>query len=146
MVWTGRHRAGLAMVGNKVLAGMDPGTVIAFGAGFRTRRSQPGQEFGPCPVAGIIRSLARRSRVIMVDEYNTSQRCSQQTAAGPVCGGQLIFSEREGKCTMCGEAMDRDRNAARNIRAVAVQMAHNGTRPLALRPAVVRIASPVNRY
>ena len=49
-----------------------------------------------------------------------------------VCGGQLEFTKREGTCTVCRTAIDRDRNASYNIREVAVQLARDGTRPAAL--------------
>jgi len=132
LVWTGRHRHGLAEVEKCLLGDKDRGleadvadTVIAFGAGFRHRRSQPGEEFGPCPVAGIIRSLARHIRVVMVDEFYTSQKCAQ-------CGGQLELTGRQGYCSGCKVAMDRDVNAARNIQAVALHRLAGQERPKAL--------------
>lgn len=59
--WDARRRSGLAYVLDFVIGHRQDraNVVIAFGAGFRKRRSQPGEKYGPCPGA-CARPLARK--------------------------------------------------------------------------------------
>ena len=55
LVWDSRRNSGLAYTLNVVLQGRNrKDVVIAFGAGFRNRRSQHGEQHGPCPGTLIV--------------------------------------------------------------------------------------------
>ena len=87
--------------------------------------------------AEIRRQLAYKTtwnggRLIVADRwYPSSKTCSG-------CGTvktKLALSEREYTCKACGLVLDRDRNAARNLAALAAQFDTTGSGPVAGRGA-----------
>jgi len=89
--------------------------VIAFGRNYFGRRCMPGDKNGAPVCKSIRRRLAATRRVVLIDEYFTSQKCYK-------CHAQLDMDDktRVGTCTGagCDNKCDRDVNAAKNIRAV----------------------------
>jgi putative transposase len=67
----------------------------------------------------------RGSRVILVDPWGTSQKCS---GCGEMVRKEL--SVRVHDCPKCGLVLDRDVNAARNILAAGLEQARVEERPL----------------
>ncbi|MBO4204446.1 IS607 family element RNA-guided endonuclease TnpB [Micromonospora echinofusca] len=71
-------------------------------------------------------------RLVVVDRwYPSSKTCSG-------CGAvkaKLALSEREYECQACGLLLDRDRNAARNLAALAAEYDTAGSGPVAARGA-----------
>ncbi len=125
-----RKRSNMAGVVNKIAP--DPTTVVLFGANFFGRGCVKGDVAGPVVVKGIRRALAKQRIVITIDEYNT-------TKCHLVCGRELERDpedKHEKWCTYCTRKVDRDRNAAQNIRAVWRQHLVDGTRPAHLRRPV----------
>jgi hypothetical protein len=153
LVWDARRRSGMAYTLNVVVDGHRNGmqnVVIAFGAGFRNRRSQHGEQHGPCPgkrvlfevvalisslslarlrltVTGVIRHFARFVRVVMTDEYRTSKVCCACANGVMRYGANLMATCSNAACA--SEARDRDTNGAENIKRVLKQLATDGTRP-----------------
>jgi putative transposase len=87
--------------------------------------------------AEIRRQLAYKTgwnggRLLVADRwYPSSKTCSG-------CGAvkaKLALSEREYHCEACGLAMDRDRNAAQNLAALAAEFDTAGSGPVAARGA-----------
>ena len=87
--------------------------------------------------AEIRRQLAYKAqwnggRLLVADRwYPSSKTCSG-------CGAvktKLALSEREYQCGVCGTVLDRDRNAARNLAALAAQVDTAGSGPVAARGA-----------
>ncbi|MEV4756086.1 IS607 family element RNA-guided endonuclease TnpB [Micromonospora sp. NPDC049559] len=87
--------------------------------------------------AEIRRQLAYKTqwnggRLLVADRwYPSSKSCSG-------CGAvkaKLALSERQYKCEACGLVMDRDRNAARNLAALAAEYDTAGSGPVAARGA-----------
>ena len=79
--------------------------------------------------------LAKFVRVVMIDEYLTSQVCHECLLDKVPTreAAQLTFTKRVGKCSHPGHSpINRDYNAAKNIRAVFLELAKSGTRPPAL--------------
>ena len=112
LVRASRARCSMASVVN--LVAPDPTTVVLFGANFFGRHCKKGDVAGPVAVKGIRRALAKQRVVITIDEFNTT-KCHLE------CGKELDVDpddSHEKVCRTCGEKVDRDRNAARNIKAV----------------------------
>ena len=130
LVAAGRKRANLAGVVNRIAP--DPHTVVLFGANFFGRTCRTGDVAGPVVVKGIRRALAKQRVVFVVDEFNT-------TKCHVVCGAVMEADPRdrhEKWCRTCDAAVDRDTNAARNIKCVWQQRLRDGRRPVWLqRPA-----------
>ncbi len=130
LVQASRKRSNMSGVVNKIAP--DPTTVVLFGANFFGRGCVKGDVAGPVVVKGIRRALAKQRIVITIDEYNT-------TKCHLVCGRDLECDpedKHEKWCTYCTRKVDRDRNAAQNIRAVWRQHLVDGTRPAHLRRPV----------
>jgi len=109
--------------------------VIAFGRNYFGRKCKTGDRNG-APVCKRI-----RRRVVLIDEYFTSQKCH-------ACGGQLEMNQatRMGDCAKCRKSWDRDMNAARNIRAVFNAQVAGLPRPAYLcRPAAEVIEGDDNQ-
>jgi hypothetical protein len=122
-----RKRKSMAGVVNKIAP--DPKTVVLFGANFFGRACRTGDVAGPVVVKGIRRALAKERIVFTIDEFNT-------TKCHLVCGSvmEVHREDRHEKwCPKCGVAVDRDENAALNIRAVWTQYLIDRTRPGHLR-------------
>ena len=107
----------------------NPTDVIAFGSGFKGQRAQRGAY--TTPVMKVLTDhLAKVRRVLAINEYFTSQKCHR-------CRKQLIDHpkhKREKCCPHCRRDVDRDLNAALNIRAVFRSWVEWGERPPYLRP------------
>jgi putative transposase len=72
----------------------------------------------------------RGGRVIVVSPNGTSQKCSR---CGVVAKEKLDLSVRTFECRSCGQVMDRDLNAARNIERLGLEQAHAEKQPLLVR-------------
>ena len=117
--------------------GADPSKppIIVFGNGsFSTARGSTSGNY-----SWLKRYLARFFLVVLVDEYNTSQKC-------PKCHGQLQFhgaGVRIKKCDSCSPngrpgmpfLVNRDISAAMNFAAVTCSIVARGTRPVQFTPA-----------
>ena len=127
-------RARRNMAGVVNLVAPDPKTVVLFGANFFGRHCRQGDVAGPVAVKGIRRALAKQRVVISIDEFNTT-KCHLE------CGQEMVQDpddRHEKVCNRCRMKVDRDMNAARNIKAVWQHhlIYHDGTRPAHLtRPA-----------
>jgi len=110
--------------------------VIAFGRNYFGRRCKRG-DVNDAPVCkSIRRRLAASRRVVLIDEYFTSQKCHK-------CGHQLDMNDetRVGACTGCPESWDRDVNAAKNMKLVFNAQVAGAPRPAFLwRPVAVAAA------
>ncbi|HET8681863.1 MAG TPA: RNA-guided endonuclease TnpB family protein [Micromonosporaceae bacterium] len=88
-------------------------------------------------LAGIRRQLAYKTQwnggrlLVAARWYPSSRTCSGCGAAK----AKLALSEREYHCEACGLVMDRDRNAAQNLAALAAQFDTAGSGPVAGRGA-----------
>ena len=102
--------------------------VIAFGRNYFGRKCKTGDRNGAPVCKRIRRRLAATRRVVLIDEYFTSQKCH-------ACGEQLEMNQatRMGDCAKCRKSWDRDMNAARNIRAVFNAQVAGLPRPAYLR-------------
>ena len=108
-----------------------PTDILAFGQGYNGRQAKRHDPYTPV-AKRMRRLLVRWRRVVLIDEYYTSQKCC-------VCHTQLVDREksREKVCHgPCAQDVDRDHNAARNILAVFQAWTATGERPEYLaRPA-----------
>ena len=87
--------------------------VLAFGSGYFGCRCKRGDRNGAPVMKSIRRRLTQMYRVVLVDEYLTSQMCSRG------CGTRMDINDATcmARCPTpaCGHAEDRDINAAKNI-------------------------------
>lgn len=65
----------------------EPSDIIAFGGGYLGRRERKGGSGGAAPIKRLMRMLACHRRVVVVNEYYTSQRCSWCESALIDAGG-----------------------------------------------------------
>ncbi|MBS1983055.1 MAG: transposase [Bdellovibrionales bacterium] len=104
--------------------GVTENTVLAWGAGYNPPAVlSKGTKFPPV-VKGLLKAVARFVRVVLIDEYLTSQMCV-------TCHKKLqeTANDRWKYCPYCAETVHRDGNAARNIRAVLVAHLNGEERP-----------------
>ncbi len=102
-----REQRALAKIADQLL-GTDRSKIAVFGDGAYGGTMKG---VGPTPVSKIRDFLAKQGRVVLVDEYRTSQACCG-------CHSQLVRSRRDFTTLHCGvESMtwNRDVNASRNI-------------------------------
>jgi len=87
---------------------------------------------------GIVRYLAKRRRVLILDEYHTTQACCQcwNQAFRPV----TFMRSKDGAsvkgavhCAQCGMTTSRDANAARNMALLARDLVSKGIPPPSMR-------------
>lgn len=96
--------------------------IVAFGDG----KFPHARKYAPAPVVEMFKKLKQKlkSRCIQVDEFKTSKICSQ-------CCGELIQTRKwkTKDCPGCNKFIDRDFNAAHNIRNILIyQNRNNGAR------------------
>jgi putative transposase len=82
----------------------------------------------------------RGGRVILVNPYGTSQKCS---GCGEMVPKEL--SEREHSCLRCGLDIDRDVNAARNILKLGQELAFAEKQPLLFQRRRISMFAPVKQ-
>lgn len=84
----------------------NPKSIIVFGANYMGRQCIDGEKGGPPPVKQILHELQKHHRVVMFNEYRTSQ-------FSHCCWTKLeqVGTTRQYKCTSCGTKVDRDRNS-----------------------------------
>jgi len=100
-----------------------PMSAVYFGAGYKGGAAMKGVNVGGSPIVkSLIRALATRAVVFLVDEAYTSQMCSQ-------CKKQLtaLHSARDKFCEHCWLHVDRDCNAALNIQTIVQHMVREGS-------------------
>jgi Putative transposase DNA-binding domain len=88
--------------------------------------SLPSDSSGPPVCKSIRHHLAGHCRVVLVDEYLTSQKCS-------TCGNQLYLHGRDAECLKCGTTNNRGTKAAKNTGAIFRGHAQGKSRPQTLR-------------
>lgn len=114
--------------------------VIALGNGFHGQRMRRGMQGGCAPIKGMRRFLSKFRRVVLIDEYMTSQRCPDckltgKNSADILQHPRLLRRDRYVKvngvsqCTHCHTTHSRDVAAARNIAAVYKAQVEGGSRP-----------------
>jgi hypothetical protein len=104
--------------------------VLCLGAGYHGSQARKGNRFGRSPVLGLTRYLARFIRVVLVNEHNTSARCSR------CVHGRMSYDRvtRAGSCDTCdAHGVDRDVNAASQMLRLAHALLATGKRPAPLR-------------
>ena len=89
------------------LVAPDPNTIVAFGKAYGGKNRQGGR----VPVLACCRKLQSVRKVVLIDEFNTSERSRCCGAEAEPVPGQ----PRRMKCSACQLEFDRDTNAARNI-------------------------------
>ena len=112
------------------LVAPDPRTIVAFGKAYCGRNRRGGR----VPVLACRRKLQSVRKVVLIDEYNTSKRCS--------CCGEPVApvpgQSRKMECTACAKQFDRDTNAANNMVSCLIYHAVVGSRP----PGLARPLQP----
>ena len=114
--------------------------VVALGDGFHGQRMRRGMQGGCAPIKGMRRFLSKFRRVVLIDEYMTSQRCPDCKLTGGSSADilqhpTLLRLDRHVKvngvsqCTHCHTTHSRDVAAARNIAAVYKAQLQGGSRP-----------------
>lgn len=88
------------------------------------------------PLKALKRELEKRARVVYVDEFKTSQRCSSCTSQLEKCVFDDVKCYAVLRCTSCKTVCDRDVNAAHNIRCVTQTQLAGEERPAYLARSV----------
>ncbi|RYF41288.1 MAG: transposase, partial [Cytophagaceae bacterium] len=84
----------------------------------RTRLAKSTHDAGWAQFLGILerKAVEAGARLVPVDPRFTSQKCSR---CGAMPEMRLTLADRVHRCGGCGQVLDRDLNAARNIFAAA---------------------------
>lgn len=86
----------------------NPASIIVVGGGYLGSRATKGCKATPV-LQSLLRALAAKRRVVVVDEFLTSKTCARHKK-------RMVQSSQRGfTCNECGSEMNRDENAARNI-------------------------------
>ena len=121
-------------------------SVVAFGSA-RFAASMRGQMPGPASKIRRHLIVKKKGRVVLVDEFQTSKKCSECTEieGGSVLRNPRMASWKDGvglhvknvyelcQCTTCYRTWNRDVNAARNIWRAFHGEYTNGERPQHIR-------------
>eukprot|EP00911_Craspedida_sp_UC1_P002132 UC1_evm3s1639 len=132
-----RRTAALDALCLRISAALGKNGIVAWGHAQCSR----GFGYAPAPVLELRKRLAYYTNVVIVHENMTSQRCSKCASKegheGPY---KTLVPGRQGSdadlfgvrhCTECQTDWDRDVNAARNMRMVAIEYVRTGKRPAA---------------
>lgn len=128
-----------------------PDHVIALGNGFHGQRARRGTQGGAAPIKGLRRFMSKFRRVVLVDEFKTSQRCPRCKSSNHVMSHPTLLRQRRrlrqqseetaeaasvrvrvngvSQCSHCHTTWSRDGAACRNIAAVYKAQLQGQKRP-----------------
>lgn len=111
------------------------GVIMAFGSAVFAHNSRGS---ATCPIWAFRLELSRLSTLVLVNEYNTSKmchRCRSWRVKGVSVPGERGQLHGVRYCGLCRLRINRDINAAKNMRYVFLyQLACGGERPLGYKP------------
>ena len=99
------------------------------------------------PIWAFRTLLAALCLVVLVDEYNTSKRCSRCRSTGLVVKLARVPGEKKAlhgvvKCDQCPGTINRDINSARNmLYCFWFQLSQRGARPPGFSPAKIKLVT-----
>ena len=136
-----QRQAALDTLCHRLTNGQGKAAVVVFGAA----QCFSGWGYSPSPIKDLKKRLRSHTRLVVLDEHFTSQRCSTCAFREPAAGevdyrnrkdaflepdpkNPNIFGVRWCPHQSCKKYWNRDINAARNIRGIFLEMIRNGQR------------------
>ena len=110
----------------------DPNRIIVLGDGFRggPNATTRGTKDGTVVTKSIRRLLSKHRKVVLADEFRTTLNCHNCGLNGKIIT-RLKWDDtiRQQPCPRCGQQVERDLNASKNIAAVFSAKLLTGDRP-----------------